>query len=435
MASASETTATVAPASIPGSPIRQGAPAVDSVTAELPWESGFGQWRFAPAGVARFRPRGLADHLAWLSGLTPCLRSIAGYPVAVRAQALFVLNRYLCGGVALRTGGGLSWPQVLLAHCDSVKRSSRIRRKQSLPAAALPLALQHRQFIDAVDRLKHHPLRLSHLLRAQTGLCPDIPVTWRGRLRWADAWVKGSSIADAKFVATTADEIPAAVDRFIADCNALSAEISAVAGNDSNAAATDGDDLGSALQAERARADLGFAAYMALLGWHPFSDGNGRVARALYQAVAGGQGESTAGALFAAAHLLMLRCLQPQLWGQSLWRAQRGLSHPAEFLDQCREAAAAAASLCEMLLDGLRSADPHVDTDPSTRWWQPCPLVRVDAPGRAAVARSGQSLSVTLPGGKSGAAAQATIAFLMAYEHALHDCVAPQQTTEHPLTG
>jgi hypothetical protein len=58
--------------------------------------SDFGKWHGDRAGIVRFEPLRLEVFACKIAGWAPSFEDFSGYSTVVKAQALFVLNRYLC---------------------------------------------------------------------------------------------------------------------------------------------------------------------------------------------------------------------------------------------------------------------------------------------------------------------------------------------------
>lgn len=390
-------------------------------------ESALGHWASDEEGIVRFTPVSLPTLVRYFHGFSSSLDSLAPFCAVVKSQALFVLNRYLCGGLALRSGGAVTWPEVLLAH-GCAAQAKRPRPQKTPMSAAQGLFEQQRNFAGALEVLRTRPLTTAVLCSSQMRLCPEIPKAGQGRLRWCDVWAQGTSVRDAKFVPMAAQNVPIAVEGFVADINsAVLARLHEVAEGSSTGSisALASAECLAAQSAARSSADLGLAAHITLLGLHPFTDGNGRVSRSLFQSLARNGERPAEAALFASSFMLVSRVLQPQIWGQALWRAQFGMEGVSVFLSVCRQTASIGLDLCLALLDGLQAAWIASDDVTDLGGWLPgCPLIRVDEAYRPPSPTS-RLMSVPLHGARNGRVARDMIEFLMSFELALRDCVEP----------
>ncbi len=390
-------------------------------------ESALGHWASDAEGILRYTPVPLHRLVGCFHGFTPSLDSLAPFSAVVKFQALFVLNRYLCGGLALRSGGVVTWPEVLLAHgCGA---QAKRRKPQKMPlSAAQGLFEQQRNFAGALEVLRTRPLTTAALCSSQMRLCPEIPKAGQGRLRWCDVWGQGTSVRNAKFVPMAAQNVAIAVERFVADINsAVLARLPDVAeGSSTRSISTPASaECLAAQSAAHSSADLGLAAHITLLGLHPFTDGNGRVSRALFQSIARNGERPAEAALFASSFMLVSRVLQPQIWGQALWRAQFGMEGLSVFLSVCGQTASIGLDLCLALLDGLQAARIESDDVNDLSGWLPgCPLIRVYEADRPS-SPTNRIMSVPLLGVQNGRVARDMLEFLMSFELALRDCVEP----------
>lgn len=379
-----------------------------------PISSCLGSWHRDRQGISRFRPVALSAHCRIFAGVTPDLSRLSRFSRIVKRQALHVLTRYVCGGVALRDSGRVSWLELLEAEASlDTGRCSDLSTLHG--SAANAMVHQHRRFMQAVSHLSQRPLRPDHVLAAHACLSSELPEIERGKLRRCDVWWKGTSIDQAKFVAVPAGEIPGAMDRLLDEIDQHREPYVLPSSVERSRQAVHGASHSSSC-------DLAIAAYIALMAWHPFIDGNGRVARALRLALVDDGDDALDARLFTASHLLVNRALQPRVWGEQQSRCQRGADPIERLRAVCVDSAEFALCLCHSLLNGLQETIPTARSQAALSWSDWCPLLFAkfsDGP----IDDDRLLHPVHWFVGKSVASGQATLEFLLAFESALRDCV------------